>query len=107
MLGALARRLASAPSRRSLSGAPQPPPPPPSSTGSLAHGLKHLRGETKAAAARSPLGAILGTGVVFTLAGGLGWALAQPQATAEQLSEAFTDAREAVKGLLPGGAKEE
>lgn len=88
--------------RRALSSSPSAPPP-----GSLAHGLRHLRGETKASANRSPLGSIVGTLVVFGLAGGVGWAAAQPRQTAEQVVEAWAQASELAKGLLPGGTKEE
>lgn len=88
--------------RRALSSSPSAPPP-----GSLAHGLRHLRGETKASANRSPLGSIVGTLVVFGLAGGVGWTAAQPRQTAEQVVEAWAQASELAKGLLPGGTKEE
>jgi hypothetical protein len=97
------RRLGSvAPARAFGSAAPAPPAPP--ASGSLAWGLNHLRGETKAPAHKSPMGGILGTFVWFGLAGGLGWAVAQPGQAAEQLGEAATAAIEAVKQSLPGAS---
>lgn len=83
---------------------PPPPPPglPPPPSGSLAFGLKHLRGDDRAPAHRSPIWMIMSSMMFFGLAGGAGWALAQPAETVEQLGEAWSEASGFVKSLLPG-----
>ncbi|KAJ1617356.1 hypothetical protein T492DRAFT_917720, partial [Pavlovales sp. CCMP2436] len=89
---------------RGLAAAALPAPPPAAQSapsGSLAYGLRHLRGETKAPAPRSPMGYLLGTFVWFGFAAGLGWAVAQPMETAGQIGEAATAAFEAAKASLP------
>jgi hypothetical protein len=71
---------------------------------SLAYGLKHLRGESKALANRSPIPGILGTCVFFSAASLVGWGIAQPQDSAARLSEVATAATDYVKVLVLGAA---
>lgn len=71
---------------------------------SLAYGLKHLRGEAKARANRSPLPGIVGTCVFFSAASLLGWGIAQPEDTATRLGETATAVTDYFKALVTGAA---
>lgn len=98
------RIFARRPATRAFGASASPAPSAPST--SLAYGLKHLRGESKARAHGWPLFGIVGTCVVFSGATLLGWGIAQPADTAARLSEATTAATDYVKALVSGAAPE-